>query len=250
MVLACNVLNAIGGQPVVDEPRFVPGYPGRLPGSVEAGLVVGLAKLSHGLVENSFMVIESPEDPHEYPVRLAMGAAPETRITIGQFYGRIKVAIEEQNAKKSIFTGAPARQVSHHFAYSEVVPVLGLDDAMRVIDLIVDQGEGTSRSPLEYPGGALAHYFRFSEIVKGKELIADSTAPGGYSYSGPDIPFDPAKVLPVIDNPKVSGYPLGSAARRACQTFNYTYTNLLKVLHEVFNGTPPRVPAAIGLMES
>ena len=36
----------------------------------------------------------------------------------------------------------------------------------------------------------------------------------------------------------------------ACRTFNYTYTNLLKVLHEVFNGSPERYGAAIGLMMS
>jgi hypothetical protein len=54
----------------------------------------------------------------------------------------------------------------------------------------------------------------------------------------------------VIANPKLSKYPAGSAARIRCRTFNYTYTNLLKVLHDTFNGHPDRLPTAIGMMES
>src|SRR5258708_31459764 len=34
MTLVCNILNAIGGQPVLDDPKFVPKYPGPLPGMV------------------------------------------------------------------------------------------------------------------------------------------------------------------------------------------------------------------------
>lgn len=51
-------------------------------------------------------------------------------------------------------------------------------------------------------------------------------------------------------NPTLAGYPDGSLALRTCQTFNYTYTNLLKVLHVMLNGAPDRLGAAIGLMMS
>src|SRR5579872_2561829 len=37
MSLACNVLNAIGGKPVIDRAKFIPQYPGPLPGSVAEG---------------------------------------------------------------------------------------------------------------------------------------------------------------------------------------------------------------------
>jgi hypothetical protein len=57
-------------------------------------------------------------------------------------------------------------------------------------------------------------------------------------------------VLPVIENPTASTYPAGSQARYACDTFNYTYTSLLKTLHVTFNGSPNRLGNAIGLMES
>src|SRR5262249_46804282 len=45
MSLACNILNAIDGSPCIDTPDFIPTYPGPLPGSVEAGLIVPLARL-------------------------------------------------------------------------------------------------------------------------------------------------------------------------------------------------------------
>src|SRR5437762_13529429 len=65
MSLACNVLNAIGGSPRIDDPRFIPTYPGPLPGSVESDLIVPLSPFSMDLVSNVFMVIEEPEDPLE-----------------------------------------------------------------------------------------------------------------------------------------------------------------------------------------
>ncbi|MGH3293270.1 MAG: hypothetical protein ACRDP7_15820, partial [Trebonia sp.] len=57
-------------------------------------------------------------------------------------------------------------------------------------------------------------------------------------------------VREVPDNPTLAGYPAGSAARRACASFNYTYTGLLKALHATFNGTPRELKSAIGLMAS
>jgi hypothetical protein len=46
--LACNVLNAIGGEPEIAGPDFLPKYPGPLPlgiGGAE-GLVVGIKRYS------------------------------------------------------------------------------------------------------------------------------------------------------------------------------------------------------------
>src|SRR5262249_33259600 len=45
-------------------------------------------------------------------------------------------------------------------------------------------------------------------------------------------------------------YPRGTAARYACDTFNYAYTSLLKTLHAMFNGQPGQLDSAIGLMMS
>jgi hypothetical protein len=250
--LACNILNAITekGQPGpgIDTPEFIPTYPGPLPGTVESGLTVPLERMSIDLVQNVFMTIEAPEERIEIRPEADLAQRP---VTIGMFYGKIKQAIQDAQEKHDIFTGDRSFQVAHHFASAEVVEVTNVEDATNAIEKIVEQGEGTTTSPLE--GHEPAHYYRYWEIVEGRGIERDPNAPPGkppWRFSGPPIPFDEAKVIPVIANPQTSKYPAGSAARTGCQTFNYTYTNLLKVLHDTFNGQPDRLPAAIGLMES
>src|SRR5688500_14184975 len=88
LALAANVLNAIGGAPVIDHPEFVPKYPGPLPGGVDADLVVHLEPFSKPLVEKTFMVIEHPEHS------IAQGDPdPPPEETIGMFYTRISESI-------------------------------------------------------------------------------------------------------------------------------------------------------------
>jgi hypothetical protein len=247
MSLACNILNAVGGTPVIDRPGFIPTYPGPLPGAVESDLTVGLHPFSKQLVHDEFMVIEEPEDPHQYPLRAtALAAAPAEPTTIGQFYDAIRKRIVELG--DDIFTGNPEHQVSGAPYLPEITPVTNVETAVAAIDLIVEQGEGTATSPLDGEG-ELAHYYKFAEIWYGRRLIAVPEAPG-YAYAGDRIPFDPAGVWPVVSNPHSALYPPGSAARYGNDTFNYTYTSLLRSLHATFNGRPDQLNAAIGLMES
>lgn len=249
MVRACNVLNAIGGAPVIDEPGFLPSYPGPLPGAVEEGLTVTLAPFSPRQVEDVFMVIEEPEDPLEFPTALA----PTARQTIGQFYGLIRAQIIA--AGEAIFTGRPDRQVEHDLGSDESIAVTNVAKACAAIDLIVEQGEGTPTTPLDEED-ELAHYYRFAEIVNGRRLVRVPNPPPDappdelYSYSGEAIGFDPAGVQPVPTSPQASSWAAGTPARRACDTFNYTYTSLLRALHDTVNGTPSLLGAAVGLMES
>jgi hypothetical protein len=244
MTLACNVLNAIGGSPAIDDPTIIPDYPDHLPGGVEASLVVPLQKFSIDLVKSVFMGIEAPEKPLVFPTEAL--AAAQQPVTIGMFYGKVKEQIVAQGP--SLFTGDPAKQVTRGFPSSELIAVTDVDSAKKAIEIIVEQGEGTTKSPLDLEHG-LAHYYRFEEVANGKTLVPDSS-PQGYHWGDPPVPFDPSGVWPAIDNPKAESYPAGSAARRACDTFNYTYTSLLKTLHLVFNGRPGRLDDAIGLMES
>jgi hypothetical protein len=249
MSLACNVLNAIGGSPLIDDPKFIPTYPGPLPGSVESGLIVPLSPFSMDLVSNVFMVIEEPEDPLEFPVikAEALMAAPPP-LTIGQFYDGIKKHIIKLG--NSIFTGDPRKQLTAGF--SDLIQVTDVDSAVAAINLIVAQGEGTKTSPMD-PEHEPAHFYRYEEITKGRKLIPNPDPKVGappYVYGGEPIPFDATKVWPTITNPKASKYAPGSKAFKVNNTFNYTYTSVLKCLHLVFNGQPDRIAPAIGLMES
>jgi Ferritin-like len=250
MSLACNVLNAVGGNPNIDTPDFVPNYPGPLPGSVESGLVVPLSPFSMGILENVFMVIEEPENPLEFPVKphalttAEGGAAP---LTIGQFYELIKEQIIDLSKSGNIFTGDPALQLTTSFNSIPLNAVTDVDSAIAAITLIVDQGEGTTTSPLD-PGNDPAHYYRYAEILYGFTLIANPDhSPGAppFIYGGDPIPFDASMVWPVIVNPTSASYQPGSEAAIANQAFNKTYSDMLKTLHAVFNGTPDRIATAV-----
>ncbi|MFT4806195.1 MAG: hypothetical protein ACI9YE_003427 [Psychroserpens sp.] len=285
LTIACNILNAVGGSPVLNKPSFVPSYPGPLPGGVEGGLTVPIAKFSKNLVKNVFMVIEEPEEPIDIKLGLHLMARTELtdsgnlealkaelqeraaaledkeNLTIGEYYGYIKILLEvleitAQLECSTIFTGDPERQVVDEkwFPSNELFAVTDLESAKKAIDLIVDQGEGSSTDPFidsdDEAAGAHepAHFYRFEEIYMGKELKKDLRAKVGYSYSGVEIPFFPSQVPNMKENPKTSNYPPSSLAFLNSNLFNYNYTNLLNSLHETFNGAPDKLSNAMGSM--
>jgi len=252
MALDCNILNAIGGAPDIDTPCFIPNYPGPLPGGVEAQLSVGLAPLTKQLVNDVFMVIEEPEDPLHFPVLELAAVEGKPPETIGQFYAGIVQQLKQLSAEGNIFTGDPRRQLTTGFGTLQQIHVHDLASAISAIGLIVEQGEGTHTSPLD-PEHQPAHYYRYAEIYYGKKLIPNPDhTPGAppYVYGGHSIEFNPAGIWPVVSNPSLQPYAPGSKAANLNDTFNYTYTALLKSLHLVFNGEPDRLGPAIGLMES
>lgn len=241
--IACNVLNAIGGRPVLDSSQFVPRYPGPLPMSINTSLRVHLAPLSLARIEDEFMEIEEPETPLVFKV-VDLEAAIEFA-TIGQFYRSLIERISELG--DGIFTGDPARQVvGQFFSADQLFAVHDVASAARALSLVVEQGEGTSTSPLD-PDGGFAHYYRFQEIVKGRRLRPDSS-PEGFSFSGPPIVFDPAGVWDMVSDPQAAAYRPGSRARTLCDAFNRAYTSLLGALHNTFNGEPATLTHAMGLM--
>jgi hypothetical protein len=243
MALACNLLNALGGAPAIDTPEFVPTYPGHLPCTVEASLEVPLEPFSPDLVKRVFMVIEQPEDPLEFPDTLAAGDV----LTIGMFYGKIR-----EQMQGATFT--PHRNQVTHPLMPELHEINDADSACSAIDLIVEQGEGTSTSPLDLEGD-YAHYYRFAEIVHGRRLVKNpdagpATPPDQqYAYTGDPISWDPEGVIALVSNPTPNMY-AGTRAEQTAANFDYTYTSMLRCLHDTFNGAPGQLVAAFGLMQS
>lgn len=248
--IACNTLNAIGGSPSINKPDFIPNYPGPLPGGVESNLVVHLKRFSKQHDHDTFMVIEEPEHPLNFPAAMLA----EQQVTIGQYYTKIQRKIEELG--NGIFTGDPSRQVlGGGFGPGELFPIRDVTAAVKGIDVIKQQGEGTTTSPLD-PEKELAHYYRFAEIWHGRTLVPVENPPPGtpddkkYRYDGPAIPFAESKVLPEIDDPSAAKYPTSTQAHYLNVNFNYAYTSLLKALHRTFNGHPDYLESAIALMHS
>ncbi len=252
MLLACNLLNALGGTPDVESPSFVPRYPCALPGTLPQGMTVSLAPFSLKQVESVFMVIEAPDKPLKFPKNFALHS-PATKVnTVGEFYGAIRTQIEE--SKVNLIVGDPDRQVTDH-RMPELQPIIDVASACAAINIIVEQGEGTLTKPTG-PEGGYAHYYKFREIAEGKRLVPNlaanrNTRPSRqHGYVGAPIRFDTRGVWKVPRNPKITDYPSGSKSRRACQIFNYTYTALLRTLHSTVNGHPKEINAGLGLMFS
>jgi rubrerythrin len=254
MTIVSNLLNAVGGRPIIDKPGFIPLYPGQLPMSVDDGLVVGLHKATRALIYEKFMRIEEPEQPLELlsrQARLGDGAtrseAPESP-TIGTFYAAIKQKLRELGDGAFSQPSNPQVVDARWFPADELFPITDVDSACRAIDVVVEQGEGTAQTPLGEPGGTPAHYYRFEQIVRGRLLEHHPDATGGFAFTGAPVALDPLGVWNLYPDPKVSDYAPGSRARNLVERFNYSYTALLRALHDAFNGNPDAMTIAFGVM--
>lgn len=259
MLLAGNLLKAIGGNPVIDKPEFVPSYPSNLPGTVASDLIVPLAPFSRQLVRDVFMRIEQPKQILAFETTSLAVSDDEPPKTIGEFYGRIRDAFEA-DGDALIVDSSGDTQPTHWQMPPNQQKITTKAEALKAIDLIVEQGEGTDTEPV-FPDGdgnpsndELAHYYKFAEIVKGRLKANPDATPNSppreqYVYDASDqIPFEPASVLPLRTNPKRSQFEEGSPARTAIDGFNRKYTEILKLLHSAFNGEPAKIYDAVSAM--
>jgi hypothetical protein len=235
MQLACNILNAIGGAPVINAANFIPKYPGPLPMGIGGadGLMVGIKRYSKATVQNTFMEIEEPENPIHIPVKpMALAIAPSFE-TIGQFYAAIGNEIVRLNKQNNIFTGDPGHQVPGATIVHDV------DTALAAISTIVTQGEGTPTSPADSPT-EYAHYYRFEELFMGMQIVIDSSSPVGYSFdpTQPIVVDDVADVTQMADNPRTVDFSSNWRAGQLADECDAIYTKLLNALHIGFNGQP------------
>jgi len=247
MTLACNILNAIGGHPVIADAHFVPRYPHELPMGVAGDLVVHLKRYSKSLIENTFMKIEEPEIPLEIPTKpKTLGLAAAAPITIGQFYAAIRAKLVDH---PELFTGDPKLQVSgFFFGPGEDIVVSDVKSALLAIETIVEQGEGTPKSPMDLQK-EIAHYYRFQQLSKGMRIVDDpsSTLKVSFDPSQPLLIDDTTDVIQMVDDPPLVTY--DSADARADQLSteaDASYSNLLRALHQGFNGKPDKVSDAAG----
>ncbi len=251
LTLAANVLNAIGGSPVLDSPQLMPTYPAFLPHSNEA-FQVPLAKFSPESVE-TFMKIERPSDHDGLP-------EDDSYETIGQFYEAIEEALGRlagELGEKVLFTGDPSRQITAEFYYGgagKIVTVTDLASALAALEEVVEQGEGLQHEEVwdgdqdmfhpERP--EVAHYFRFEELAAGRRYQAGDTPQSG--PTGSELVVDWGAVHNMRPNPRSSDYPVGSEVRKHMDDFNHTYSGILHLLHEAFNGSPLLLAVSTGVM--
>ncbi|PWC33848.1 ferritin-like protein [Azospirillum sp. TSO35-2] len=245
---AANILVAVGGHPAIDDPKFVPSYPGGLPKEIgtqpgQEKFIVHLRPFSKDQIKNCFMVIEEPADPVDIKDAGLLRASSDIQDnyrTIGQFYEDIAKALTDLG--DGVFSHSADGQV---YGMLGITPILGLQDALDAINRIIVEGEGTPTNPTEDGGADMAHYYTYYEIYKGRKI---AKGPDGWYFTDETIPYDPTGVADILDDPTQADYPAGSAAAIQSQSFNTYYSNLLKALHQAFNGRPDAINNAIALM--
>lgn len=248
MCLACNIMNAIGGNPSIATPEVAAPYPRPLPGKVgstdpqrpwEARLLpFGVAAMEQG------MHIEEPEDG-PIDVKAFAAAPPEDDEpeyqTIGEFYRRLAAKLAQ--APASIWTPNRNQIDDAQFFQGQLFAVNGLEDALTAIQLIVSQGEGSRQNPVDLDGD-LAHYYRFLELHENKVLeLADTDH--GYEW-GASLNLDYDATYPAIENPSQYDFSKESEAVRAAQAdCDRTFSAMLDALQRAFEGGVGQLGVAI-----
>jgi CDGSH-type Zn-finger protein len=250
LTLAANLLNAVGGRPVLDAPELLPGHPTFLPHS-NRSVQLSLRPFSRAAVEG-FMAIERPTEDDS--------AQDEGYATIGQFYRAIDQALVRLCAELGearLFSGDPARQVTDALYYGgsgRIIAVTDLASARRALAEIVEQGEGLDHGSI-FDGDKdmfhperdeVGHYFRFQELLLGRRWATGDTPSSG--PSGEPVAVDWAAVAPMRVDPRVADFPAGSPARLAMDAFNISYCTVLQLLERTFDGVPTLLAIATGAM--
>lgn len=244
MCLACNILNALGTDPVLTAPT----YPGPLPGGISGGgkdpLIVHLLPFSKEAIAQA-MSIEEPEDgPIDFPHERALAVAEPTFMTIGQFYDYLDGFLATLPASN----WSPGRNQidDRQFLPGQIFAVNGYADAHRAIQVIVSEGEGSKTTPLDFRG-EIAHYYRFAEIFN-NQILTKTQNPTGFSWSG-TLGVDWDAVHPAIADPGSHDFSTDPPAARSAQDqCDEAFTRLVQELQKAFAGSPGRMGNAVRAM--
>lgn len=270
-IVVANTMNAIGVAPDIE--AAIPTYPCDIP-VIDPPLHLELRSFSFDLIRDTFLRVETPEDPIVFERALVARAK-----TVGEFYQGIIDIIEADtipglfdvdpaNRNAAIVPGPPAsfRRIDYlrdgeqgEYPLPSTIDFRIADtaSAVRHLKWLVDQGEGTSRTdqdPIDL-SGLPAHYYRFMSILKGRYLVQDSNAPNGHSYSGGSLPFDPASVHDSDANPKVVDFAAHPDVFRSMNVFNRSYSRMIDNLTAAFGSRDEAAASAayqlsIGSMRS
>ncbi|MDJ0616464.1 MAG: ferritin-like protein [Calothrix sp. MO_192.B10] len=245
-VLAGNVLNAIGGEPHIYYPQFMPDFPTWLPYKVD-GAKVSLLHFSPEAVDQGLLIERAAYIRAE---KVLQGV--DEGMTIGEFYTYIESkirALVQKFGEKSVFCGDRNKQVTPHLYYYDgggaIVEVYNLETAIEAMQIIKDQGEGahhgiwTGESQVLAGYPEVAHYFRFNELKQGRLYQHGDTIKTGPTGEAIQVPWE--NVYPTFPNAKLRDYPEGSEVRLYIEAFNRKYSELLCLLEYALNGKPDRL---------
>jgi hypothetical protein len=243
VTICANIIRALGGKVNMTDHQFIPDYPSELPLGIADHLIVGIEKYSPQLVHDVFMKIERPDHPlgedEEWHDRLGS----ERHHTLGLLYRLL-----QKNLKafpNEMLPGNKKDQtLSDLFTTDQLFPITNIHEAVEAIDIIIDQGEGSSHSPLDKqkePG----HFYRFAEIYHCRKIKADADECDGFGYHGDEIEYIETDVYPLISNNRFGFMETESDSYRASLEFTNAYAALLEKLEIVFNSDPGGLDEAV-----
>ncbi len=226
MGLCCNLLVAIGGTPQINTPTAVPEYPDFPPG-VDLSEPVALRPLSKPVVQ-LFLEVEHPQHP---PIPIPLAAVAPVFPTIGDFYDSILQGLQNLNPPFTL-----NGQLETSFWTGDALVKIGsLAEAVQAIQLIKEQGEGTTTTPAGGPApDDLAHYYRLQQILVEMQYVRQ---PNGTFKKDPTrpLPFPPPQdIYPMAPVPP-GGYP----SVPAVENFDQLYTVVLDGLQAAWAGGDP-----------
>jgi hypothetical protein len=264
MVLAANVLNAVGGTPVIAGGDWVPRYPTQIPFH-QGPFEVGLRPFGDEALD-TFLAIENPSyklGARQQPTPNAMNARLMTLggdgdkkgyKTIGAFYHAIRNKLEDlvrEHGEDRVFCGDRRRQVGPEHYYGgggHAIEVDCLKAALDALEEIAEQGEGELTRPLKNEkfdqSRDLAHFYRFNELRQRRRYLASDTPE---KPTGAAIDLDLAAVYPMKPNLRVADLPAGEL-RQAADACNAIWTTLLGQIETAFTGSPGELRRAGGTM--
>ena len=242
MCLGCNMLNALNGDPVIRPPV----YPGPLPGDIGHDgqvLTIHLIPFSTDAMAQA-MSIEEPEDPIDFPKLAGFTATAPTAVTIGQFYRQLDAFLATLPATDWV---AGRNQIDdRQFFQGQVFAINNYADAHRAIDIIVSEGEGTPKTPLDFES-ELAHYYRFEEIYR-DSVLTKADNPTGFAWGGP-LGVDWNAVYPAITDPGEHDFSKESCAVQAAQAAcDEGFATMVEELQAAVTGQPARLGNAVRAM--
>lgn len=226
MALVANIHNAVGGRPSFDQAESVPCYPCVLPHHrPDPPIELHLRPCHPALIESTMLRIEQPE---------LRGAAPESDdyTSLGQFYHSLELGLRtlvDELGEGEVFSGDPARQLRGGYwgGRGKLIPVTDLASATAALDLIIEQGEGSTCDESTSPSEE-AHYWRLEALLREGDL---------------------GEVHPVRDDPTTRSLPEGPV-RALSKLFDDCYALMLGELTTAVNGEPDRLMAAGQLMKA
>ncbi|EJU03970.1 hypothetical protein DACRYDRAFT_114419 [Dacryopinax primogenitus] len=212
LVLAGNMLKAIGGTPLLYSAQPFPIFPVKMPGH-SGNFILPLYPADYEQLQ-IYAAVEKPADSGAPP-------QPDNYDTIGQFYGAIIESFRQLG--NGIFDKSSVDYQIFGpdgvYAGNETGGLTLVTDVNSAVDaatIIVEQGEGNKQTDFDDPSDTdVAHYFRFQAIIQ-QSLT------------------NPGKTINVWPNPLTEELPSASPEYAVSRLFDACYCFLLLAIEGTY----------------